>query len=58
MRTKKCPYCKGEIKIFYDNERGDEVYCDQCEQEFELRSVEPIILEPLSSFNYEERDYA
>ena len=56
MRSKKCPACRGEIRIFYDNEPGDEVYCEECEQEFEIMSINPLRLDPLETLNYYEED--
>ncbi len=56
MRSKKCPSCRGEIRIFYDNEPGDEVYCEECEQEFEILSLVPLRLEPLETIGYYEED--
>lgn len=58
MRSKKCPACRGEIRVFDDNEPGDEVYCEECEQEFEILSLIPLRLEPLEALNYfEEESY-
>lgn len=56
MMSKKCPMCRGEIRIFEDNEPGDEVYCEDCEQEFEIISIAPIRLEALESSGYYEED--
>ena len=56
MRRKKCPYCRGEISIFHDHEVGDEVYCEECEQEFEILSINPIRLGPLESYSYYEEE--
>ncbi len=47
MKERKCPSCKGKIRIFYDDEPGDMVICDDCEREYEICSVEPIRLEPI-----------
>lgn len=56
MTSKKCPLCRGEIRIFYDHELGDEVYCEECEQEFEIISLSPLRLEPLETYNYYEEE--
>ncbi|MBU0682362.1 MAG: hypothetical protein KKD73_13175 [Proteobacteria bacterium] len=56
MITKKCPVCRGEIRIFYDNEPGDEVYCEECEQEFEILSLNPLRLDALESTDYYEEE--
>ena len=52
MKTKRCPTCGGNIKIYYDHETGDEVFCEECEQEFRLLSLSPIMME--STERYEE----
>jgi lysine biosynthesis protein LysW len=54
MRTKRCPSCSGEIRIYHDNEPGDEVFCDDCEREYSLISLSPIRLTPLEIYD----DYA
>lgn len=54
MKSKPCPTCGGKIRIYYDNEIGDEVYCEDCEREFVLTSFNPIRLEPIEA--YEEYD--
>lgn len=51
MKTKRCPSCDGRIRIYYDHEPGDEVYCEDCRKEFQLMSLNPIILD---SFDYDE----
>ena len=56
MKSKKCPACRGEIRIFDDHEPGDEVYCEDCEQEFEILSISPLRLEPLESYDYYEEE--
>lgn len=56
MISKKCPSCRGEIRIFYDNEPGDEVYCEECEQEFEILSLNPLRLDALESTDYYEEE--
>lgn len=56
MPSKKCPFCRGEIRIFYDNEPGDEVYCEECEQEFEILSLMPLRLDALETANYYEEE--
>ena len=51
MKTKKCPTCGGKIKIYYDHEMGDEVYCEDCERELQLISLSPLRLEPLEQYD-------
>ncbi|WP_035274994.1 hypothetical protein [Desulfogranum japonicum] len=55
MKTKKCPMCGGRIKIYYDHEAGDEVYCEECEREFQLISLTPIRLDLVE--RYEDHNY-
>lgn len=60
MKTKRCPTCGGRIKIYYDHEPGDEVFCEECEREFSLISVSPIRLDPLEKheeYYFEEDEY-
>lgn len=60
MKSKRCPTCGGGIKIYYDHEPGDEVYCEECELEFQLISLNPIRLEPLDQYEnyyFEEDEY-
>ena len=53
MKTVKCPACGGKIKIYYDHELGDEVYCEECEKEFQLMGLEPIRLESFDAYDDE-----
>lgn len=61
MKIKKCPACRANIKIFNENEPGDEIYCDDCEREFRILSVDPILLEPVEVYDddyyFEENEY-
>ncbi|MCI5158423.1 MAG: hypothetical protein D3906_08270 [Candidatus Electrothrix sp. AUS1_2] len=54
MKIKRCPTCGGKIRIYYDHEPGDEVYCEDCEREFQLIGINPIMLE---SFDHDEEYY-
>jgi lysine biosynthesis protein LysW len=45
MKNVKCPACGGKIKIYYDHEPGDEVSCEDCEKEFQIMSIKPVMLE-------------
>ena len=54
MRDKTCHVCKGTIRIFYDHEPGDLVYCQDCQREFEIRSLSPMVLEPLAPYEVQE----
>ena len=51
MKNVKCPACGGKIRIYYDHEPGDEVYCDDCEKEFQIMSIKPVILESFDSLD-------
>jgi lysine biosynthesis protein LysW len=51
MKTVNCPDCGGKIKIYYDHEPGDEVYCEDCLKEFQIMSLEPIKLESFDSYD-------
>jgi hypothetical protein len=42
MKTTDCPACGGKIKIYYDHEPGDEVYCNVCGRGFQLMGRDPI----------------
>jgi len=60
MKIKRCPACGGRINIYYDHEPGDEVYCEDCEKEFQLLRVNPIVLEAFDNdeeFYFEEDEY-
>lgn len=60
MKTKRCRTCSGDIRIYHDNEVGDDVYCDECEQEYRIISLCPIHLEALEtdySYYFEEDEY-
>lgn len=60
MITRKCPVCDGGVRIYPDDNPGDEVYCDECGQEFRLLSVDPIRLEALDmvdDYYFEEDEY-
>lgn len=45
MKKKNCPTCGGDIRVYRDDEPGDEVCCDDCEREFILLSYNPLRLE-------------
>ena len=52
--------CGRDIRIYYDHEVGDEVYCEECEREYLIRSIQPLRLEPLEShydYHFEEDEY-
>ncbi|MCF8055808.1 MAG: hypothetical protein K9K37_04100 [Desulfocapsa sp.] len=60
MKTKRCMVCGGDIRIYYDNEVGDEVFCDECEREYRIYSMQPVKLEALETGNdyyFEEDEY-
>ncbi len=60
MKSKRCPACGGNIRIYYDHEVGDYVYCEECEREFLIRSLSPIRLEYLEheeDYYFEEDEY-
>ncbi len=60
MKTRKCPSCRGPIKIFRESEPGDEVFCEDCEREFSILSIDPIQLEPIELYDdyyFEEGEY-
>ena len=60
MRTKRCPTCGGDIKIYYDHEPGDEVYCEDCERDFQIIALYPIRIEALDryvDYYFEEDEY-
>jgi lysine biosynthesis protein LysW len=57
---KRCPTCGSRITIYYDHDIGDEVYCEECDREFQLVSFKPFRLEPLDEFAeyyFEEDEY-
>ena len=52
--------CGGSIYIYDENEVGDEVYCEECEKEFIILSLDPTFLEPLESeddYYFEDDEY-
>ncbi|MCI5140484.1 MAG: hypothetical protein D3909_01890 [Candidatus Electrothrix sp. ATG1] len=51
MKTVICPACGGKIKIYYDHELGDEVYCEECKKEFQLMCLKPIRLESFDTYD-------
>ena len=53
----KCPACGERIEISKDTERGDTVYCEECDREFKVVSLKPIKLEPLDEDEEDEDDY-
>lgn len=60
MAKKRCMSCGGDIRIYYDHEIGDEVFCEECEREYRICSLRPVHLEPLETGNdyyFEEDDY-
>lgn len=58
MRTEECPTCGGSISIYFDNEPGDVVICEDCEQSFDILSISPMILEPIGPYDgYGDDDY-
>lgn len=60
MIRKRCEVCGGSIYIYDDNEVGDEVYCEECEKEFIVLSLEPVSLEPLDAeddYYFEDDEY-
>ena len=60
MSKKRCMSCGGDVRIYYDHEVGDEVFCEDCEREYLIRSLEPVRLEPLETYNdynFEEDEY-
>lgn len=60
MKKKRCMACGGDIRVYHDNEVGDEVYCDDCEREYRIVSQHPICLEALETdydYCFEEDEY-
>ena len=60
MSRKRCEVCGGSIYIYDENEVGDEVYCEECEKEFIILSLDPTFLEPLESeddYYFEDDEY-
>ena len=51
MRTKRCPSCGGDINIYFDHSPGDDVYCEDCEREFQLISIKPLRLESINNYD-------
>lgn len=60
MSKRQCMSCGGDVQIYYDHEVGDEVFCEECEQEYLIRSFHPLRLEPLETvidYHFEEDGY-
>jgi len=51
MKKLDCPACGGKIRIYYDHELGDEVYCDDCEKGYQLIGLDPIRLDWVEQYN-------
>ncbi|MBF0276068.1 MAG: hypothetical protein HQK84_12630 [Nitrospinae bacterium] len=43
----KCPHCLVEIKIFPEHAQEDYLRCEDCENFFEITSLNPIVLQKL-----------
>ena len=43
----ECSVCGGDILIEQDAEEDDVVYCNDCEAEYLIRSLDPLRLSPL-----------
>ncbi len=50
MKSRKCPFCAGNIKVSVENDPGDMVFCVICEREYELLSLNPLRLRPLDYY--------
>lgn len=58
MKIRKCTVCMREIMVSSDNQPGDILYCEGCDQGYELLSVKPIRLTPLDFYeDYEDYEY-
>ena len=59
--TTKCPICRSKVKIFRDNEPGDEIYCEDCDRELTIISMDPTVVEVTEDFGtdyyFDETDY-
>ncbi len=57
MKTVKCPSCNAKIRIDKYTERGDILYCDECEEEFVIVSLRPVKLQPVTEDDYDDDYY-
>ncbi len=55
--VEECPVCGGDIIIDSFCEEDDIVYCNDCEAEYLIRSLDPVKLLPLSDETNEEDDF-
>ena len=53
----ECGVCGGDILIDGDCEEDDVVYCNDCEAEYRIRSLDPLRLVPLDDVNEAEDGY-
>ncbi len=44
MEVVKCPECREKIEVSEYTELGDIVYCEECDQGYEIVSLDPIKL--------------
>lgn len=51
MKTKPCPSCGSPIEIYDDLDVGYFVYCEECDSEFVLAEIDPVVLEPSESYD-------
>lgn len=52
MQTIKCPLCRSRIEVDSSNlERGDILWCNECNEEFVLISLKPLKVKPLKEEN-------
>ena len=56
-RFTRCKICDGEIVIEHFMERGEVVSCEECESEYILKSLKPIILTLLEEDDDYDDDY-
>ena len=53
----ECAVCGGDILIDGDCEEEDVVYCNDCEAEYRIRSLDPLRLVPLDDVGEGEENY-
>ena len=53
----ECGVCGGDILIDADCDEDDVVYCNDCEAEYRIRSLDPLRLVPLDDVGEPEENY-